>query len=742
MAGQKIGLHSEWATSTQHTQAQITSQRSSNGLHKRLRLIIALTAVLLVANIVLNSLTHQSLTRANQRASQSRKTHTAFLTFKQAITQEIASTVLAANAIRQSHTPTKTSPQIENPVTRAAAAQAAAKAPLMPIIRALPSQKISSETYELPENLRQLLSDLLHEIRLHENRLLQITRHPQARETDTRAELIALRTLLDVLDLNQILINDQLSAQAEHDEQAALAISIQTTRATHIASISLLVILLPAVARFGRTLLSRLKTIRKTATRFSSGTRNARVQDNSGDEIGLLARDLNRMMEQIQSNEIRLQEQAHSLTLARDAAESAAAAKSAFLANMSHEIRTPMNAITGFGQCLKDPAATDAQRTEWVDLINRNSQQLLELINNILDLSKLDADGVELETQPVDLQDLIEDVCSTLRPAAEKKSIELHSSCVFNDTEIPNTSPWIMSDRLRLRQILMNLVGNSVKFTTHGRVEVQAFTQSKTDISTETNTQKNDEQELVLLVTDTGPGLPDVDIFASFRQADTSTTRRFGGSGLGLTISRQLAQLMQGSLIALPPKEAQTVDLRNKANSTETCPNTQAQESPGTRMQLVIPLKRPSAQQIQKAKHKLKAPEINNDAPLNLNILVAEDGLDNQRLIKFLLGKLGCRVTLVENGQQALDTVQQKPNDFDAVLMDMQMPVMDGYTATEHLRTAGHALPIIAVTAHALAGDRQACLDAGCSDYLSKPLSRPMLAQALQHGEDRMKSAA
>lgn len=722
MAEQKAGLHSEWATPTQHKQAQVTSLRSSNGLQKRLGLVIAMTAVLLVTNIVLNSLTHQSLTRANQKASQSRKTHTTFLAFEQAITQEIASTVLVANASRQNPTSTKTPLQIENPVARAAATQAADNAPLMPINQALPSQKLSSETYELPEHLRRLLSDLLHEIRRHENKLLQFMHHPQASQADTHAELIALRTLLDVLDLNQIIINDQLSTQAEHDEQAALAISVQTTRATHIASISLLLILLPAVARFGRTLLSRIKTIRQTATQFRNGTRNARVKDDSGDEIGLLARDLNRMMEQIQSNETRLQEQAHSLTIARDAAESAAAAKSAFLANMSHEIRTPMNAITGFGQCLKDPAATDTQRAEWVDLINRNSQQLLELVNNILDLSKLDVDGMELETQPVDLHDLIQDVCSTLRPAAKNKGIGLNISCALNDEETSDTSSWIMSNRLRLRQILMNLVGNSVKFTTHGRIEVQAFTQSKTKTSTETTAQKDDEQELVLLVKDTGPGLPDVDVFASFRQADSSTTRRFGGSSLGLTISRQLAQLMQGSLTAVSPKEAQTPS--------------------GACIQLVIPLKRPSNKQIQKAKHKLKASEINHDNPLNLNILVAEDGPDNQRLIKFLLDKLGCRVTLVENGQQALDTLQQEPNAFDAVLMDMQMPVMDGYTATEHLRAAGHTLPIIAVTAHALAGDRQVCLDVGCSDYLAKPLSRPALARALRHGEDRMKPAA
>ena len=392
------------------------------------------------------------------------------------------------------------------------------------------------------------------------------------------------------------------------------------------------------------------------------------------------------------------------LAEARDAAEAASRAKSEFLANMSHEIRTPMTAILGYADLLdtEDPEQTrDAQRT-----IRDNAEHLLTVINDILDMSKIEAGKMAIEILEVEPHRLIADACSLVMPRASGKGIELR---VDFASDIPER---IHTDPTRLRQIVLNLLGNAVKFTEVGSVTV------------EVSWRPQPTPMLTCRVIDTGIGMTPrqrdtIARFEAFRQADGSTTRRFGGTGLGLRISAHLAKLLGGRLqVDSVYGEGSTFSVSVLAMSTTS-------STPILSPQQVL-------DRLETRLEKRPANDESSDHCLDgVHVLVVDDGRDNQRLIAFYLRKAGATVDLAENGKVAIDKTLASDKAFDVVLMDMQMPEMDGYDATRALRLAGFERPVIALTAHAMPGDRERCLQAGCDAYLTKPIDRKELLTQL-----------
>ncbi|HET6423850.1 MAG TPA: ATP-binding protein [Planctomycetaceae bacterium] len=381
-------------------------------------------------------------------------------------------------------------------------------------------------------------------------------------------------------------------------------------------------------------------------------------------------------------------------------------AKSEFLANMSHEIRTPMTAIQGFADVLIDDGDLDRapqRRIQAIQTIRRNSEHLMDIINDILDISKIEAGKLEAEKQPYSPAVLASEVIALMRVRSQAKGVTLD---VVYETPLPET---ITTDPLRLRQILVNLVGNAIKFTEVGGVKLCL------------RAVKSPSPRIDFDVVDTGLGInaeTQRKLFQPFTQADSSTTRQFGGTGLGLSISRRLAEMLDGSVSIVESVVGR-----------------------GTRMRLTLRLASADVMTIPAGTLPQPAaafaPVVKLDQAVSLvgcRILLAEDGPDNQRLISFILRKAGAEVTVVGNGSLAVDaafraTERQQP--FDVILMDMQMPELDGYGAVAALRSQGYRGPVIALTAHSMSGDREKCLAAGCDDYATKPINRQELLRQI-----------
>jgi PAS domain S-box-containing protein len=386
------------------------------------------------------------------------------------------------------------------------------------------------------------------------------------------------------------------------------------------------------------------------------------------------------------------------LRIAKEAADTANAAKSAFLANMSHEIRTPLGAILGYSELLASQGISASERLNYVSALKRNGELLSNIINDVLDLSKVEAGKLDFEKQQVPIEEILTDITTLLHLQAMEKGIGL---LVSADGPIPAT---IQTDPLRLRQILMNIVGNALKFTERGSIEVKV------------KTVPGPEGKILLafVVQDTGPGITPEQaqkLFKPFSQADVSTTRKFGGTGLGLTLSKKLAAGLGGDLelTASVPGHGSTFTITI---------------DPGRTSQVLF---RSSPQNLARP-HASKTPadSLRIDG---LRLLLVEDSPDNQIVVQRFLKMAGCEADLANHGREALDMIQAK--DYDVVLMDIQMPIMDGFEAIAEIRRLGYRLPVVALTAHALKEQRQECLEKGFTHHITKPVNRDALITML-----------
>jgi signal transduction histidine kinase/ActR/RegA family two-component response regulator len=397
--------------------------------------------------------------------------------------------------------------------------------------------------------------------------------------------------------------------------------------------------------------------------------------------------------------ESRVAERTGELQAALAVAQSSEAAKTAFLANMSHEIRTPLNGVIGVAETLRrSPLAPD--QAAMVDLIVSSGAALQRLLGDVLDLSRVESGELTLAYSTFDLRKTVESAAGLFRISAENKGLE------FTIAYGPGAEGFIETDEARLRQILVNLTANAVKFTERGSVTIEVDVQGD-----------GDQAQLVFRVTDTGigfdPSRTDA-LFSRFVQADVSITRKYGGTGLGLALSKAIADRLGGDIQA------------------------QSRLGQGSTFTLILPcLKKPTPPA-------LTAPEVATGAPsldgAKLRVLVAEDNLANQRVIKLLLDPLGVDVTITNNGQEALEAFTAQ--DFDIVLMDMQMPVMDGLTASRAVRALeaqrGRVpTPILMLTANGTPEHIAQARAAGCDDYLVKPITPKILAEAITRALDR-----
>ncbi|MDR1958689.1 MAG: response regulator [Planctomycetaceae bacterium] len=407
------------------------------------------------------------------------------------------------------------------------------------------------------------------------------------------------------------------------------------------------------------------------------------------------------------------EEQRRALRFAKEKAEQAAQTKSNFLANMSHEIRTPMTAILGYTEMLIDKRTAPDKYDDALKVIKNNTEFLLHILNDILDYSKIEAGMVKIDLQRCRIDEFMARIASLFHVKTQEKNLDFK---IRSTTPLPEE---IVTDPLRLQQIFLNLVGNAIKFTSKGSVEVV--------ISWE-GSKEEEFGQLHVDITDTGIGISENaldSIFSPFEQGDNSRTRIYGGTGLGLAISQRLVKLLGGEL---------TVTSQSGQGSTFTVTLPQL-VSANTRWEkdMNLAIVRTHEKENHTDTHH-KQEELHGK-----RILLAEDGKDNQRLFTMILEKAGASVLVANNGQEAFDfafQAMQEGRPFDIILMDMQMPVMDGYTATVHLRQRHYIKPIVALTAHAMSVERTKCLAAGCNDFITKPILRDALIDAVLNNID------
>ncbi|MDQ1636802.1 MAG: two-component system, sensor histidine kinase and response regulator [Pyrinomonadaceae bacterium] len=410
---------------------------------------------------------------------------------------------------------------------------------------------------------------------------------------------------------------------------------------------------------------------------------------------------------------------------ARDAALESVRLKSEFLANMSHEIRTPMNVIIGTAELALE-TNLDAQQSRYINSIALAAESLLVIIDDILDFSKIEAGKLSFETIDFDLRSTVQSVMELMAERVRAKELEMTLSF---DADVPAK---LRGDPTRLRQVLTNLLGNAVKFTERGKVEIRISKES----------EKDKRVTIRFDVQDTGIGISENDqraLFAPFVQADGSVTRRYGGTGLGLAIAKQLVEMMGGTIsLTSEPGYGSTFSCTgsfSKQPQSELTAQLTPQPNEGNLRHM--PIRRGGLSAVSSAKtaglRGINEPVTQHDVnqtkvSLDRSVLLVEDNEVNQTVASDQLARLGCKVDLAGNGQEALDALALR--SYDVVLMDCGMPVMDGYTATAQIRRRENGLthtPIIAMTAHAMNGDRERCLAAGMDDYLSKPVKRKTL---------------
>lgn len=391
-----------------------------------------------------------------------------------------------------------------------------------------------------------------------------------------------------------------------------------------------------------------------------------------------------------------LQEQIRIASQLAEQAEEANLAKSRFLANMSHEIRTPLAAVLGFSELLADPKTRDSERQRLWGAIGRNGELLMRVIDDVLDLSKIEAQKLELNPSQFNLRDMFRDLELTMGHKAREKGVDLRLNYASSGKDD------YISDPTRVKQVLLNVINNAVKFTDSGSITV--------DASVSRLPEAPKEARLTIRVTDTGIGLsPEQQnrLFQPFSQADSTTSKKFGGTGLGLVIAKQLAQRLGGGvqLVKSEPGKGSVFEVTFTLEIAE----------------------KETAAQAQSSSSEAKKPLANTLT--GKNILVVDDVIDNRELMEMFLEPTGADIDLAESGEQALRKVRE--GGPDVILMDIQMPGMDGYATTKELRKHGFKKPIIALTAHAMRAETERCLESGCDLVMTKPVNRAALIQTL-----------
>jgi signal transduction histidine kinase/BarA-like signal transduction histidine kinase len=458
-----------------------------------------------------------------------------------------------------------------------------------------------------------------------------------------------------------------------------------------------------AISRFSMRVLSRpLELLERGMLQVGQGKLEPIQVSNTRDEIESLGQSFNRMIsalaasqEQIRQHQELLEERIRARTAelehAMQGAVVATAAKSEFLANMSHELRTPMNGLLGMLDLVLDGPIGGEDR-ENVEVAQRCAYSLLGLLNDILDLSKIESGRMQLERVPCNVKDVIEECLRPQSAKAQQKGVALRYVCTSNVV--------VTGDPLRLRQIVNNLVSNGIKFTDVGAVRV-----------TQSNSQPIDGKTILTIeVSDTGAGIPEDKlalIFEKFTQADSSISRKYGGTGLGLAITRRLIELQGGSI------------------------RVESEVGKGSRFTVQIPFDVLHEEAVAPAPvARAAAAAVPSDGQARL--LLVEDNAVNQRVVLAMLRKKGYVLEVANNGQEALDMLAR--SSFDVVLMDVQMPVLDGLETTRAIRADARwrHLPVIAMTAHAMNGDKERCLGAGMDAYLTKPLKGPLLIETIE----------
>ena len=526
-------------------------------------------------------------------------------------------------------------------------------------------------------------------------RKLQVRRAGEYFEGDTVA--IYRRVVLDgkVLGMMYLRGDTRRSAQAMWNAAGVAVLGFLVATALSFA----------VAFRLQKSITAPLLHLESTARAISEkGDYTVRARKMAEDEVGRLTECFNEMLDQIRARDEALSRHRENLEhevvartaelrLAKEKAEESTRVKSQFLANMSHEIRTPMNAIVGIADLLTLMEMNEDQQ-ELVETVKLSGAGLLGLIDDILDLSKIEAGRMELESVDFRTRELAEDALRVVQARAAAK--ELRLGLRIGD-EVPAV---LMGDPVRLRQILINYLGNAVKFTQRGEVELRVSVRGT----------ENGVHQLRFEVADTGPGIDEKmipELFEKFRQADASTTRKYGGTGLGLAISKQLSELMGGSVGARRGEGGGAVFW---------C------EVPMRAGTLREPPPEPSA-------HDRDASEA---ALRGARILLVEDNPVNQMVAQRMLLRLGCAVDLASSGQEAIE--KWRHGNYSVVLMDCQMPEMDGYEAARRIRMEQNGaprVPIVALTANAMDGDKQKCLDAGMDDYIRKPVRFDVLRKQL-----------